>query len=250
MIEMLEYSSISYDLLSYAKQDVILKNSYIDFHMHTTASDGLLSKRFLMNFLKDKPHLISITDHNEVKKSIELIESTNLNIIPGIELGANDGVELLVYFKYEHELEEFYRKYVEPNRSVFRMVKTKQDIFYYLDQLVMYDVFISIPHINGYAHKNYLNKKYIKELIMQVDAIETFNKPMGKKKNLVAKKVRKEFNKYATFGSDAHLPQEIKDFYNFQLHELEKINKLNENILKMYTLSYILTKHTKYFFKK
>lgn len=219
---------------------------YIDLHLHTIASDSTITSQFFYNFLPDKNHLISITDHNEIRKNLKLYEKGWINIIPGIELGCKDGFELLLYFDKAHELEEFYKKYVEPYRSKIRMVKTSKDVYFYLDKLQQYEVFISIPHISGYAHKSFLRKPYIEDLILRSDALETYNHTLMKKKNLTAKKIRKRYEKSATFGSDGHSVAEIKSFYKFQNNEYTRLHKIGFRFSKLYTLGRMMGKHGRY----
>ena len=132
---------------------------YIDLHIHTKASDGLIDLNFLRKFLKNTSHLISITDHNEIKSNLELYNNSKINIVPGIEVGCKDGFELLIYFKTDTELIDFYNKNVKPFKNKYKIARTKQTHDYYLKQAEKYNCFISIPHIYGLAQKNYLNNK-------------------------------------------------------------------------------------------
>lgn len=246
---MLEFKKLDPYFKSKMHFDETDENIYIDLHLHTIASDSTLTAQFFYDFLPGKNHLISITDHNEIRKNLMLHERGWINIIPGIELGCNDGFELLLYFDRASDLEEFYRKYVEPHRSKLRMVKTSKDVYYYLDKLEQYDVFMSIPHISGYAHKSFLKKTYIEDLILKCGALETYNHTLGKKRNLTAKKVRKRYHKTATFGSDGHSAAEIKSFYKFQNDEYSHLHKIGFSFSKIYTLGRMVGKHGKYLIK-
>lgn len=89
----------------------------VDFHVHTSASDGILSptdivKRAKMNDVK----FLAITDHDTLSGLDEAIAEglkQNIKIIPGIELSTqhnNESVHVLGFFKGEtyknHELIE------------------------------------------------------------------------------------------------------------------------------------------------
>ena len=219
------------------------KELYLDLHMHTYASDGFNKEDFLINFLKNKEHLISITDHNEIRGATA-IENKGINNVPGIELGFIDGFELLVYFKTIEELEEFYIKEVEPHKHRYRMARTNKDVFYFLDLLKEWECHISIPHINGLAQKNFLkNKNYIKDILTRVDSVETYNHTLTKGRNLTAKKIRKHYHLDATFGSDAHINREIKSYYRFLNEEERKHHKLVDTLYKLPMISGIGQKH-------
>ena len=63
--------------------------SSIDLHLHTTASDGKLSLRDLVNrAIKDNAKIIAITDHDSLAslKEIKNYNSKKITIIPGIEI--------------------------------------------------------------------------------------------------------------------------------------------------------------------
>jgi predicted metal-dependent phosphoesterase TrpH len=80
-----------------------------DLHIHTTASDGILSPEQVFDIAVNK-HLkgIAITDHDTVdalKKCSELSQSFGIEFIPGIEISCDyDGLEVHIigyYIDYE-----------------------------------------------------------------------------------------------------------------------------------------------------
>lgn len=223
---------------------------YLDLHLHTSASDGYNSPKFFIDFLNEKKHLISITDHNEIRGAVKISE-LGVSVVPGIELGCEDGFELLVYFKTFEDLEEFYAREVEGNKHPYRMARTTKDVFYYLDLLEGRGCHISIPHINGMAQKNFIkNKHYISEVIKRVDSLETYNHSLSKKRNLTAKDLRKRYDLNATFGSDAHINREILSFYRFLNMEEKKHHKLMDSLYKVPMISGLGKKHLVHMFKK
>ncbi len=237
------------------KDEIILEGEYngvyYDFHMHTKASDGFLDIKFLKEFLEGKNHLISITDHNEIRKSIELFEQKSVNSIPGIEIGCEDGMEILAYFKNPEELEKFYRVYLEPYKNKYRMAKSYKSWEYYINVLREFDVHLSLPHINAYAKKNYIKTKdYLEELIGLVDSIETYNHTLDRKRNLKAKEIREKYNLSATFGSDAHAKSNVKSYGKLETDEILEEIGIFENFEKIYSMIGFGRKHLKYIFKK
>jgi predicted metal-dependent phosphoesterase TrpH len=231
--------------------DGVYGGAYHDLHMHTKASDGFLSIKFLKEHLKRKNHLISITDHNEIRKSIKIYEEEKINSIPGIEIGCEDGMEILAYFEDPKELEEFYRRYLEPYRNKFRMAKTYKSWEYYIEVLKEFETHLSLPHLNGYAQKNYVkNKKYLEELIKKVDSIETYNHALDKKRNLKAQEIRKKYDLKATFGSDAHTKFDIRSYARLENKELLEEGRIISDAKKVYSIIGLGGKHLKYIFKK
>lgn len=76
-----------------------------DLHMHTTASDGALSAKEVINKAKNSNlDIISITDHDTIeisKDTFEYSQKFNIKLIPGIELTTihnGENVHLLGYF--------------------------------------------------------------------------------------------------------------------------------------------------------
>jgi len=83
----------------------------VDLHVHTTASDGLVSPRDVVAAALDLGlRVISVTDHDSVEGVAEALEAargTSLEVIPGVELSVlgEDGSDthLLGYFIDHHD---------------------------------------------------------------------------------------------------------------------------------------------------
>lgn len=247
---MIEFDSISPFFSPFITTDGIgAKGDYFDLHFHTTASDSAILPKFFIEFLKDKRYLLAVTDHNEIAGAVRL-HDLGLNVVPGIELGFIDGFELLVYFKDIEDLKKFFNTYVAPHRHPQRMARTTKDVFFFLDLLKDFDCHISIPHISGYAQKNFVkNKKYIHRIIEQVDSIETYNQGLSKKKNIIARDLRINYNKSATFGSDAHGEKEIFAFQKLLSSEEAPYEKFLNYFTKIKSLGKIGKKHLNYYIK-
>ena len=223
---------------------------YFDLHIHTNYSDSGLTVEKMSNFLRDKTYLISITDHNQIKGGIAL-KKMGINVIPGIELGCDDGFELLVYFNDFETLIEFYDLYVLPHLHPKRMARTIKDVEYYFKILEKYECFISIPHISGFAQKNFLkNKKYIQKAIEKSDAIEIYNHHLPKQKNLGAFKIQEKNSKQMTFGSDAHSEREILSYYRYINEKYNRLKTIFDFFYKVKVIGDIGYKHAQYSLKK
>ncbi|MGR5061708.1 PHP domain-containing protein [Photobacterium sp. DNB22_13_2] len=205
---------------------------YLDFHLHTTVSEGITISPSLLSFLSDKPHLISITDHNDIRGAAVACEIGMTNI-PGIELVCKDGFELLVYFKTLKELEVFYTKEVERNTHCYLTARTNKDIGYYLDLLSERDCYLSIPHINGLAEKNFLKSvPYVKNVIKRVDAIETYNHALPKNRNINAQIIRRSYQLEATFGSSALINSDLLSFCRYLDQEEKRHHRLLDSFFR------------------
>lgn len=103
----------------------------IDLHLHTTASDGTLTpKQLIEQISKTSLRIIAITDHDAIIGSDQAIQAASthkqLTVIPGIELGtATDDSELhlLGYFidssniKLQSTLEQFRTERIQSARA-------------------------------------------------------------------------------------------------------------------------------------
>ncbi|MGL4392372.1 MAG: PHP domain-containing protein [Fusobacteriaceae bacterium] len=222
---------------------------YFDLHLHTKDSDGSIKVEKLAKFLRDKTYLVAVTDHNEICGGSKLRE-LGIKVVPAIELGCDDGVELLVYFKNISDAEIFYDTHVRPYRNPNRMAKTTKDVFYYLEILQDYEVHISIPHIKGMAQKNFLeNKTYIHTLLEFADSIEVHNHGLGKKGNAAAMRVQKIYKKFETLGSDAHTMREIISYFHYINRNRRAWRNFFDNFHKVRVISGIGIKHLKYYMK-
>ena len=86
----------------------------VDTHVHTHYSDGIASVARVERFCGDRGIGVAITDHNEIRGATSIYERERTPVIPAIEVGTEEGVDLLVYFSRAELLEDFYREGVEP----------------------------------------------------------------------------------------------------------------------------------------
>ena len=66
----------------------------IDLHLHTTASDGTLSPKEIVDYaIKKDMKAIAITDHDSiagVKEALEYSKDKKLIVVPGVEMGCDN----------------------------------------------------------------------------------------------------------------------------------------------------------------
>jgi len=115
----------------------------IDLHLHTTASDGTLTPRQLIDQVATTSlRVVAVTDHDSTNGLNEAIEASaahpQLTVIPGIELGTSDEeseLHLLGYFidpdntVMQSKLEQFRVERVEAARAmVNRLAEIKRPV--------------------------------------------------------------------------------------------------------------------------
>ena len=76
---------------------------FVDLHLHTTFSDGVLNPKDLVNLCyKNGLKYISITDHDcidGIQESIDVSKSIGkIDVIPGIELSTQNEMHILGYY--------------------------------------------------------------------------------------------------------------------------------------------------------
>lgn len=223
-----------------------INSFYFDLHLHTVASDSLIQPLELSIFLKNKNYLISVTDHNCID-GIKKLMDYNVKVVPGIEIGCFDGMELLVYFENLEKCTEFYNLYVLPYKHPKRMARTTKTVWFYLEALKNYKVYTSIPHISGIAQKNFVkNKPEIFEIIKKVNALEINNYGLSRKKNNVAKNLKLLYHLEGTYGSDAHSIKEVFSFYRYLNKKHNSFYQGLDYLYKINIATQIGYKHFKY----
>lgn len=125
-------------------------NKKADLHNHTTASDGKLSPKELVNLGKDEGlDIISITDHDSLNGLSEALNEGNLinvRIIPGIELSTrhnNESIHILGYFKDEGYKSPELKKYLDSIKEY--RIKRGEEIIHNLKKF--FDISISYDNI-------------------------------------------------------------------------------------------------------
>lgn len=184
-----------------------------DLHMHTIFSDGRATPADVIDVAKAKNIGVSITDHNHIKGSIlgyEIALKEQIPYICGIELGTNEGKEMLIYFDDPHMAERFYINEVEPFRTnrMTRIGRTMWDFVGIKGKRLKQEYrfyFSALPHPYGVLYKNInSNIELSKEIIKTVDAIEGINASMSPKANKLAQILALKYNKFVTASTDAH----------------------------------------------
>lgn len=182
----------------------------VDTHVHTHYSDGLAGVPRIERFCRERAIGVAVTDHNEIRGSTSMFERERVPVIPGIEVGTEEGVDLLVYFGSAERLEEFFKEAIEPflrtrfmSRSWVRSLKC-------LQSAREMGAYISLAHPFAFGRKSIdyqhgrRGKPFVESVMEAVDAIELYNGGIFKHANRKAKEYAFTAGKRLTVGSDSH----------------------------------------------
>jgi predicted metal-dependent phosphoesterase TrpH len=155
-----------------------------DLHVHTTASDGLLSPEEVIKWAAHKKlSAVAITDHDTVKgvqPAIDISKQYNIEVVPGIEFSSehmDEEIHILGYYIdynkswLKEKLDEMYQsRYTRAVKMIDKLKDIGIDITLEQVKRIAESGTIGRPHIaramqeNGYidnmkdAFKNYIGK--------------------------------------------------------------------------------------------
>lgn len=182
----------------------------IDTHVHTHYSDGIGGVPRIERFCDRCGIGVAITDHNEIRGSTAMYERERVPLIPGIEVGTEEGVDLLVYFPKAELLEEFYKSAIEPFLRSRYMSRSWVQSIDCLRTAREMDAYISLAHPFALGRKSLdfqhgrRGEPFVKSVLEAVDAIELHNGGIHRAANVKAKVFAETAGKRLTVGSDSH----------------------------------------------
>ena len=182
----------------------------VDTHVHTRYSDGMAGIPRIERHCGNRGIGLAVTDHNEIRGAAEACERERVPVIPGIEVGTEEGVDLLVYFASPAVLEDFYRDAVEPFLRTRFMVRSWIRSERCLGVAREMGAFVSLAHPFALGRKSLeyqhgrRGKPYVQSLMDAVDAIELYNGGVHRQANLRASEYAAVAGKRLTVGSDSH----------------------------------------------
>jgi hypothetical protein len=141
---------------------------------------------------------------------MSIYERERTPVIPAIEVGTEEGVDLLVYFPRGELLEDYYREGVEPflrSRFMSRSWIRAIDCLRIAREM---NAYVSLAHPFALGRKSLdfqhgrRGQSFVKSVIEAVDAIELHNGGVHRQANLKAKKYAETAGKRLTVGSDSH----------------------------------------------
>ena len=212
------------DLLNYVNLSVYTKVIHAlwnfgdrrayDMHVHTTASDAVLSPKALARVLEEKDIGCAVTDHNVIAGVKEALLYTK-NIIPGIEISASEGPHILVYFERFSDLESYYNAKIRGKHTMCPHLAVKIGTEDIIAGAKDAGGFVIAAHPYGYGIAVRGVMKGIETGVLRpqaaenLDGLEVICSGLKKEYNLRAQEYAAAHNLCMTGGSDAHIAQGV-----------------------------------------
>ena len=188
----------------------------VDMHFHTNHSDGQVSVHQVLAKARRIGFGLAIIDHNVISGSLNAFqERGDLLIVPGLEVSAFDGPHILTYFYSPGDLEDFFRRHIEPNRQGSPWLATKLGTQEIIDRAESYSCVTIAAHPYGYLLFNKgllkcIEGKYLPpEVMKRFDGFEVICGAMTHWMNVKAMKLAEERNMSFTGGTDGHLLSDV-----------------------------------------
>lgn len=200
------------DLKTLTESKSGLELQFFDLHTHSNFSDGLPSIDGIEDRCLRDQLSISLTDHNEIRGSVLLNERDRISCLPGIEVGTKEGLEFLVYFGCPGQLEDYYRRAVEPFLLSRFMVRSKVSSIDCLETAKEMGAYVSLAHPFAFGRKSLdfqrssrkTTHTFVEEVVERIDAVELYNGGVPPKVNRRAASFLESIDKPVTVGSDSH----------------------------------------------
>ncbi|MFH1511473.1 MAG: PHP domain-containing protein [Candidatus Woesearchaeota archaeon] len=181
----------------------------VDMHVHTRHSDTYVKVPKLLRKAERLGIGLAITDHNTIEG---VLEARGLRpgqlLIPGIEITCAERCHILVYFYRFNDLQDFYHRYVLPNKSrnPYSVTRLKTvDLLKYSKEYACL-VVAAHPFSPGFAGiAKSIYRRYLPySSLAGIDAFEVLNGVQLKRHNWKALQWAEDLKKPFTGGSDAH----------------------------------------------
>ncbi|RME25510.1 MAG: PHP domain-containing protein [Candidatus Zixiibacteriota bacterium] len=165
---------------------------YIDLHMHTDCSDGLLSPEKLLNAVrKSGLTAFSVTDHDTVdgyRQVAALLTPDDPELVPGVELSVSmDGADMhmLAYLfdidnkEFDAALDRFRKERSERGKQMIELLRREG---------------VDIPYddVEALANGGVIGRPHIAEAMQRSGAVKTFEEA---------------FRRYIGFNGPAYVPK-------------------------------------------
>jgi predicted metal-dependent phosphoesterase TrpH len=165
------------------------EENWVDLHLHTSYSDGLLSPHEMVKEAKASGlKAVGIVDHDTIEGIVPAIEAgkiEDVEIVPGVELSSQcDGRDIHVIGYYFDMESPKFKKYLtlfrkERYKRAEKMVKNLNNL----------GIHVSMDEVEGRAKGNCIGRPHLAEILMEKGYIETF---------------QEAFHKYIGYGSKAY----------------------------------------------
>ncbi len=191
-----------------------------DLHFHTEFSMDAISKVDNVLHLANKKKIgFAVTDHNQIVGALKAVKYAKQKkqhsfVIPAIEATCKEGAHLIYYFYDASELEEWYKKELEPHMKhnpFFASIPTVELI----DNSRTYNAVLCTPHPFAPGVTGFCKEKHEKKTLDKIDVVETINAFNIHNLNQKAVVWADQLNKGVTAGSDGHTTPELGSALTF-----------------------------------
>lgn len=186
----------------------------VDMHLHSHHSDAANSIPSIISRAKHLGIGIAITDHNEIQGVVEAYASAKapeILIIPGIELSAQEGPHILMYFYSPGDLRDFFDRHIKGKKGKSEYMAVQLTVENILDAADNYSCVTVAAHPYGYFGINRgvlkcINNKVLPaDIIDRFDGIEVICGGMSPDLNGQAERYARVHDLAVTGGSDSHV---------------------------------------------
>lgn len=171
-----------------------MKRDFIDLHLHTSASDGVLSpEKVIENALRLDLKAIAITDHDTIDGYTEALYSVDgdiLEAVPGVELSGfykDADIHILGYY-IDYENPEFVKKIRKFKEARYErgesMVAKLNDL----------GINLSMDTVKGIAGKSSLGRPHVADALLKEEFVQTYDEA---------------FARYLGYHAPAYVPKDI-----------------------------------------
>ncbi len=180
----------------------------VDPHCHSRFSDGSVHPDKMLAHAKNKGFNIIFMDHNDIR-AVQKHHREMDCAVPGVEITSSTYADFLLYFYNLSELEEYYKKNVEPNKisnNLFNFNRTTLTNEELLLAPENYNCRVVLPHSHGLKPKNsFVFFDNNPHLLKHITAAESHNSALRMDRNVLMKEWVKKHNLPTIVGSDAHV---------------------------------------------
>jgi predicted metal-dependent phosphoesterase TrpH len=181
----------------------------VDMHSHTIHSDGNASTKTLLRVAKLRKIGLAITDHNVINGSLIASRQKKVPVIPGVELTAKTGRDILAYFYSFKDLVAFYSKHIKGKQMKNKLFSLERNMLKQSDEELIessrdYNATLVIPHPYCFPYKYYQEFYTDSPFLKYMHGVEVLNSAIWPERNLPALEFAKKLKKGFVGGSDAH----------------------------------------------
>ena len=188
----------------------------VDMHFHTDHSDSHVGVNEVLAKARRAGFGLAVTDHNVISGSLQAFRDRgDLLVAPGMEVSAFDGPHILTYFYSPRDLEDYFKRHIEPNRQGSPWLAIKLGTQVIIDRAEEYNCVTIAAHPYGYLIFNKgllksIGAEYLPpELIVRFDGLEVISGGMTHSLNVKAMRLAQEKALAFTGGTDGHMLSDV-----------------------------------------